>query len=373
VLWHQDGRQRSLTFENLSAAERFKALLEDHGPDEALRIIELDEIGRHVPTVTEWLYTHIDALTGVLPATLGRYRTYVARDIDPVFGSKPVTAMTETTIARWVKQLAGSGKTIANKRGFLSGALNAAVRAGVLASNPCHGRRLPHTRVEETVFLTPEDFRLLRDHIVRDRWKNLATWLVTTGMRFSEATALIAADIDAAAKTCRINKAWKYSGDYRPEIGPPKGPAVRGGVGAMFLGGVVADRMGAHKGALVCQLYRSRHDRHLELLSPPRPSGRKPRQDAPKGTGVKAGATTRSAPGPSLDPRPLTGADCSDAGNDLDGPRDPVALQSTYLNSFVKRVPELDSTSLRCQLLHNFKALAGLPGLGSTMRRSQQI
>jgi integrase len=41
-------------------------------------------------------------------------------------------------------------------------------------------------------------------------------------MRFSEATALTASDVDAAARTCRINKAWKYSGDYRPEIGPPK-------------------------------------------------------------------------------------------------------------------------------------------------------
>jgi hypothetical protein len=57
VLWRQDGRQRSLTFENLPAAERFKSPLEDHGPDEALRTIELDEIGRHVPTVTEWLST----------------------------------------------------------------------------------------------------------------------------------------------------------------------------------------------------------------------------------------------------------------------------------------------------------------------------
>jgi len=65
-----DGRQRSLTFENLPAAERFKTLLEDHGPDEALRIVELDEIGRHVPTVTEWLTTHIDNLTGVQPATI---------------------------------------------------------------------------------------------------------------------------------------------------------------------------------------------------------------------------------------------------------------------------------------------------------------
>jgi integrase len=64
-----------------------------------------------------------------------------------------------------------------------------------MASNPCQGRRLPHTRVEETVFLTPPEFVLLRDNIERDRWKNLATWLVTTGMRFSEATALTAADI----------------------------------------------------------------------------------------------------------------------------------------------------------------------------------
>jgi hypothetical protein len=58
-----------LTFENLPAAERFKTLLEDHGPEEALRIIEHDEIGRHVPTVTEWLTTDIDSLTGVQPAT----------------------------------------------------------------------------------------------------------------------------------------------------------------------------------------------------------------------------------------------------------------------------------------------------------------
>lgn len=82
MLWRHDGRQRSLTFENLPAAERFKTLLEDHGPNEALRIIELDEVGRRVPTVTEWL--------------------------------------------------------------------------------------------KETVFLTPAEFRLLRDHIGRDRWKNLA-------------------------------------------------------------------------------------------------------------------------------------------------------------------------------------------------------
>jgi hypothetical protein len=46
VFRRHDGRRRSLTFEKLPAAERFKTLLEDHGPDDALRVIEFDEIGR---------------------------------------------------------------------------------------------------------------------------------------------------------------------------------------------------------------------------------------------------------------------------------------------------------------------------------------
>ena len=44
------------------------------GPDEALRLIELDGISRQVPPVTEWLHAHIDNLTAVQPATLSRHR-----------------------------------------------------------------------------------------------------------------------------------------------------------------------------------------------------------------------------------------------------------------------------------------------------------
>jgi hypothetical protein len=40
------------------------------GSDEALRVIEHDEIGQHVPTITEWLYAHVDNLTGVQSASL---------------------------------------------------------------------------------------------------------------------------------------------------------------------------------------------------------------------------------------------------------------------------------------------------------------
>ena len=136
------------TFENRPAAERFKTLLEDHGPDEALRIVELDEIGRHVPTVTEWLHAHIDNLTGVQSATLALYRSYVARDVDPVFGSMPVSAVNATTIALWVKQLGGSGKTISNKHGLLSGRSMPGARRG-------DGVQSPTIRPVQEVAVTP--------------------------------------------------------------------------------------------------------------------------------------------------------------------------------------------------------------------------
>jgi integrase len=152
VLWREGGRQRSLSFADLRSAERFQTLIDDHGPAEALRIIEADEVGRHVPTVTEWLSTHIDNLTGLQPATVARYRPHAGhrpcvrnsadlrghRDHDRPLG--------QTARRQWKDDLE---QTPVSVRAF-----NAAVRAGVIAANPCQGRRLPHTRVEETVLLT---------------------------------------------------------------------------------------------------------------------------------------------------------------------------------------------------------------------------
>lgn len=236
IRWREDGRQKSLSFEDEAGAVRFKDNIEQYGPAEAVRILEVEESQIRVPTVTEFLLEHIDSLTGVQEATCNRYRTYVSRDVTPLFGSLPITAVTHDTVGRWVQELtkpvevkvgdktvtkSASAKTIKNKHGFLSGAFKAAVRKGLIKSNPCDDRRLPEGRMQEKVYLTPGEFELLKSCLPK-RWQPLATFLVATGMRFSEATALTPADIDVTKRTCRINKAWKYSGNYRPQIGPPK-------------------------------------------------------------------------------------------------------------------------------------------------------
>ncbi|MGB8389975.1 tyrosine-type recombinase/integrase [Mycobacterium sp.] len=117
-----------------------------------------------------------------------------------------------------------SGKTIGNKFGFVSGCLNAAVRDGHIPANPAAGIRLPRTVRREMCFLTRPEYELLKSTFT-ERWHPLLDLLVTSGCRFSEATALTPADIDRGSNTIRIARAWKRvpggDGD-RYELGPPK-------------------------------------------------------------------------------------------------------------------------------------------------------
>ncbi|UQE74244.1 site-specific integrase [Gordonia sp. PP30] len=212
VRWRQDGRDRSLTFVDAVSAESFKRNVDLYGPAEAFRIIDLIDDGLAQITLAQWCTGHIDTLTGVEDGTRDRYRAYVTNDIADL-GAMPLAAVTDTVVARWVNGLAGSGKTIANKHGFLAGALNHAVRAGKITKNPCDHTRLPRKDGNEMCFLTRSEFDLLHDAMT-PRWQPLTRWLVATGMRFGEATALTVADINAADGTARVSKAWKYTGSH---------------------------------------------------------------------------------------------------------------------------------------------------------------
>lgn len=213
VRWRDQSRDRSLTFADAASAEAFRANIDRYGPGEALRIIDVIDSGAAQMTLAAWLSSHADTLTGVEPGTRARYHRYIANDFADI-GTMPITAVTDTTVARWVNALeaaGASGKTIANKHGFLAGALNHAVRAGKITRNPCDHTRLPRKDSDEMVFLTPPEFELLHD-VMTPRWQPLTRWLVATGTRFSEATALLVGDIDSEQGTARINKAWKYTG-----------------------------------------------------------------------------------------------------------------------------------------------------------------
>lgn len=225
VYWREQGRTgktECVSWDDYADAEHCKQLVEQLGGDKAREIMKIVQAPRQAQTLAQYLTKHIDHLTGVEPGTVARYRAYIRNDLDGI-GDIPLTAVKRDDIARWIAAMqtdGASGKTIANKHGFLAGALNAAVRNGDLKSNPCDGNRLPRWDREEMVFLERAEFTTLLD-AVPTYWQPLVEFLVASGCRWSEATALTPAAVDPAAGTVRITKAWKTgAGGYT--LGVPK-------------------------------------------------------------------------------------------------------------------------------------------------------
>lgn len=223
-MWRNDDKQKSITFVDFASANDFKANVERLGPTEALAILDVIDDTKPTISLGAWMTEHVDGLTGIQEGTRRKYRGFVARDY-PELIDLPVDAVSEAAVGRWVTRMeedGASGKTIQGKHAFLSGAMNAAMRKGLVNRNPCEGRRLPRTLRREMVFLSRDDFELVHGRIAQERWADLALWLVLTGMRFGEATALTAGDVDLDKATCRITKAWKHTGQSQRAIGPPK-------------------------------------------------------------------------------------------------------------------------------------------------------
>ncbi|MFV8317183.1 tyrosine-type recombinase/integrase [Mycobacterium sp. 23] len=212
---YADGTQSCYTFDTEQMAEAFKAAVNQLGAEKAIALHRLERQQRasgEAMTVAEWVKHYIDHLTGIDRRTIADYRGILRKDITPSMGAIPLTELSRDDVGRWVQgmELAGSsGKTIANKHGgLLSPALAAAVEAGHIPSNPASRTRLPTSVRMEMVFLSHEQFnRLLAE--IPEQWKPLTEFLVTSGARWSEATALYPGDVNRTHNTVRISRAWK--------------------------------------------------------------------------------------------------------------------------------------------------------------------
>jgi|GEM_PF-2125118 len=223
VLYVLNGKQSSSSsFNDHAEALRFQDVCNRLGPAEALRIWQTATPGQG-PTVRSFIDGHLDSLSGVERKTVAEYKRYLVRDIDPVLGHIPLATLSRTDVSRLVNKMrdaGASGKTIGNKIGFLSGCLNLAVRDGLIPANPAAGVKLPRTEQREMIFLTKDEYLLLRSAFT-SRWHPFLDFLVASGCRFSEATALTPADIDRVNGTVRISRAWKRIDDGY-EMGQPK-------------------------------------------------------------------------------------------------------------------------------------------------------
>lgn len=229
VLYKHNGSQTSVTFDTEHSAVEFRDTVNQLGAERAMAAFGITptvRAARNISglTVADWVARYIASRSGVAKSTLYDYEMYLRNDIKPTIGGIALELLAHADVAEWVKSMDGSaGKTIANKHGLLSAALNEAVRAELIPNNPAAGTRLPRTERAEMVFLTrPEFAQLLLGFTAH--WQPLVEFMALSGARFGEISALRPSDVDRVNGTVRIARARKrtYEKGAMYEVGPTK-------------------------------------------------------------------------------------------------------------------------------------------------------
>lgn len=226
VFWRHDGAKKAQSFKAKRDAEAWRDILDQVDGDAKKAQRALLAKNSDKPPVREVVLTHIGRLIKPRPYTLKRYRQY-QRDHLGGLGSIPIDQVIEDDMIAWIKEMQHKGlspKTIKNVHGLISATMDTAVRLDMRPDNPCNSKLLPDNNFTEdkTTFLTMEEFRQVAGHL--DAWPRVMfEFLIATGLRLGEATALSADDFDFSGQfpSVRITKSWQEV-DNGWTIGPPK-------------------------------------------------------------------------------------------------------------------------------------------------------
>lgn len=228
----ETGKNESLGTESKSQAETVKRLLDANGQQFRAAAQVMEGSAQDGPTLAEHTTAHIQMITGASAYTIKRYHDTVRLHLNGTFGGLKVQAVKHDDVVRWIQHLEQKGlspKTISNQHGLVSAAMNSALREGLIDRNPCKGVKLPkaHHAGEDHTMIELADWLAIREHMDPHYWP-FFDFLVGTGLRFSEATALLAADfkLDGRPPTVRVTKAHKQGvngvRNGARYVGPPK-------------------------------------------------------------------------------------------------------------------------------------------------------
>jgi integrase len=230
VVYVHNKQQTSVTFDSEHSANEFLGSIKLLGAARAMAAFGIAPTVRAVKqkpsgvTVADWVATYIAGRSGVAKSTIYDYEAILRNDIRPhTIGGIPLELLVRGDVVGWVNGMTASGKTIANKHGLLSASLNAAVAAELIPSNPAAGTRLPRTERPDMTFLTRAEFAQLMAGFT-ERWQPLLEFMVLSGARFGEISALKPSDVDRQGSTVRIARARKrtYEKGAMYEVGPTK-------------------------------------------------------------------------------------------------------------------------------------------------------
>jgi integrase len=256
VVWRFDGRkQHTVPWSEREHAEQAKALAEAHHHRITAKQVEnailgeTEEISEDAgPLYREWAPKWLAAKTRITPGTRTGYERQLENRIFPArvrtngppLGDMAIGRIQATDIGAFVNGLRAAGLdngTITRYYSVLFGSLEAAALQGLIPVNPCRLTDFVRDQVadddtgeEDHVYLTPDEFRLVRAAF-HGQDRLLVDFLAGTGARWSEATATavehLLAPTPKAKPKVRIWRAWKRDGKGGRYLGSTKGRSKR--------------------------------------------------------------------------------------------------------------------------------------------------
>lgn len=238
VRWRVDGRMDSVTCQTIEQATLWKKLLEaNNGNYDAVesKILQASDDSPNLSDVIEQYIARAEVGDDLTPYTVMKYRQIARVHINPILGESPVATIDDMDVTRLMLSMREAGKapkTIKNMLGVLVPSLDYAVDRGWVLKNVASGRKVKDRRAggsPEMVFLTMGEFRDLLAY-VDEHFHSFFTLLFTTGLRFSEASALTPEDFiesPGGRFSVRVDKAYKDDGKGGVYLGDPKTPKAR--------------------------------------------------------------------------------------------------------------------------------------------------
>jgi integrase len=162
-------------------------------------------------------------------STLATITGRIELQVLPALGHRTLASLRPSELQRWAKRLGDelAPETVKGVVGLLRQILRAAVRDGLIASNPADGLRLPRAEKERVVPLSVEQVEALR-RAMPPRYAAAVILAAGSGLRPGEVFGLTVDKVDFLRRTVKVDQQM-VSGiaGQKPALAPPKTPRSR--------------------------------------------------------------------------------------------------------------------------------------------------
>ena len=175
-------------------------------------------------TVSAWLERTVRIRTDLRPSSLDRLEGIVRRDINPRLGRIALGDLNRELVAEWAAELAASQSPSSIRKivGVLSGALQDAVEAGRIPTNPAARLKLPKVVKASKRYLTRQELHALADAVEAERagWGLLVLVLGYCGLRWGELSGLRVQDVAVRRRRLEVRNTVVEVNGLQHELKP---------------------------------------------------------------------------------------------------------------------------------------------------------